>query len=788
METARLMRPSPISRPPAPDAAALPVLAATLLLVAACAAPARALERPRVEAVRATAPIKVDGVLDEPDWARATPITSFLLIMVREGEAPSESTAVRILFDRERLYFGVRCWNRGPGRIRASLTPRDQCLDDDQMAVHLDTWRDMHRAYIFGVNPYGVQWDGILVGGDALTEWDGVWEAGTKRDSLGWTAEMAIPFRTLRFPAHGPGTWGLWFRRQITKNDEIASWPLFRLAEPGDVMKQAADLTGLDALRSGGRVDIQPYVAGTSSAGRDLHPDGTTGPWRHDSQADVGLDVKASLTPTMALNATLNPDYSQVEADALQIDVNQRFPLFYAEKRPFFLEGAEIFSTPINLVYTRRMADPAYGGKLVGNAGKLRLGAIALRDDGGGTLRGVGAGPERGPMRSGWFEVGRGVLDLGEDSWVGATLTGHQADVYDGPDAPGPLFDGSGNAVGAADTRLRLAHALFFSGQLAFSSTRLDSTPPSPILWAARPGPATGFERRRPGALRLAGPRRAGDSRTRLDDWAYSAELEYYDGTTEVQLEQEYFGPDFRAETGFISRVDMRQTELRASVMERPENRWLRSWEPIFETYVLHDHTGGLQEWFVSPMVDWKFQKQTHLHTMYVRQMERWQGVDHQKDLYILNLDNSLWRRCALSFESTVGDGIFYGPSAADSYRGWLESYVLAATARPTPAITAELSANNNRFWRRRYHEEVYDAWTLGAKLTWQLTRELYARVYPQYDTEAEHLDLDALVGYVLHPGSVIYLGWNSDLDRAAGHLPVTGRSAFAKLSYVFQR
>ena len=152
------------------------------MLAALLAPPARALERPRVAATHAANPIRVDGVLDEADWARAAPITALRRIEDREGEAPSESTEVRVLFDAAHVYFGFRCWNRGPGAIRGSLAPRDQILDLDFAGVLLDTYQDRHRAYAFAVNPYGVQLDGIFVGEDVSTEWDGVWKAEVTRD------------------------------------------------------------------------------------------------------------------------------------------------------------------------------------------------------------------------------------------------------------------------------------------------------------------------------------------------------------------------------------------------------------------------------------------------------------------------------------------------------------------------------------------------------------------------------------------------------------------------------
>ncbi len=750
---------------------ALAALAALLVFVP----PAGPAERPQAAAVRATGPIRVDGVLDEPDWARATPISGFRLIEDREGEAPSESTEVRVLFDGTSLTFGCRCWNRGPGAIRASLAPRDQVLELDNIRVHLDPYLDRHRAFTFGVNPYGVQVDGIFTGGELDTQWDGVWDAEATRDSAGWTAELAIPLRTLRFPGNGPGTWGLWIRRQIQKNDEVCSWPLYRLGEGGDVMLQAADLTGLAGLRGGGLVDLQPYAASTLSSQRAFDDAGVAGPWAERRQGDMGLDARVALSSTMVLNATLHPDFSQIEADALQIDVNQRYPLQYEEKRPFFLEGGDIFGTAFDLIYTRRIADPAYGTKLTGRLGHVRLGGLVVRDDGGGSLAGVGGGPSEGTSTRGWFHLGRAAWEIGENSSVGALVALHQSDRAGQIAVPAVIGetlvpDGGANAVFAADADVRLSRRWFFHGQVAGSRTNADTLR---------------FSNRSDGGGGLVGRERRRDT---SEDVAYGGEFDYSDGIRELQLFHQYLGPDFRAESGFLSRVDLRRTRVNSSFMVRPHSAVVRSIQPMLEGYVMHDRSGRLQEWWVSPMMEWRFQKQTLVHTMVERIQERWQSRDYLKTVWSLFAQNSTWKALALDVEVLLGDGLYYGDSDATSFRGWSEAYEVEAGVRPSPRLTAELAVNRSRFSRDHGRDLLYDVWTLGAKTTWQFTRRLYTRVYPQYETETRHLDADALVGYVIHPGSVIYLGYNGDADRIAGRNRATGHTAFFKVSYLLQR
>lgn len=745
-----------------------------LLLCLVSAAAVRADDRPRVAAVRATAPLRIDGSLDEADWQRATPIRDFQLIQVREGQAPSESTEVRVLVDETRIVFGIRCENRTPGKIRASVSPRDAITDDDFIAVHLDTYHDHHRAYVFGVNPFGVQIDGILTGGDVDLQWDGIWAAEARRDAQGWTAEIAIPLRILRFPEPSSGVWGLWIRRQITKNDEVCSWPLWKASIAGDIMLQSADLTGLEGLAGGGRIEVQPYVTSTQTAQRfPTLAQTDLGPWIRDEDYQAGVDLKAAPSATLVLNGTVNPDYSQIEADALQFDINQRFPLFYAEKRPFFLEGADYFSTPIDLVYTRRIADPDYGFKATGTIGRMRVGGLVVRDAGGGSLEGIGDGSQEGSSLRGMFEIARATYQIGDQSSLGGLFAAHQADErLFAPAFAGfvPFPSGGANLVYAADWRIRLARPLFLSGQVARSHTHLDTT-----LFADPFADSTADF----GRTDISG---------RFEGIASDAQLEWNDGIRDLTALHQYYGPGFRAESGFLRRVDVRRSAFIGSVLVRPENSWLRSWEPIVEGDLYHDPDGPLQEWYVSPMIDWKFQKQTHMHTMYERVSERWQGRFFDQNHYILNLDNSLWRALSLGFTSFVGDGIFYAPTAEQSFLGFVESYQGSATWRPSPRVTSEIVVTRNCFSRARGHGLIYDVWQSGAKTTLQFTRRFFMRIYPQYDSGSEHLEADGLLAYVVHPGTVLYVGANSGLDPIARQPQITQSTVFVKASYAWVR
>jgi len=241
---------------------------------AASAAPVAG--RPSVPATRISGTLHIDGALDDSAWAAAPAIDAFRLTGAREGQAPSESTVVKVVFDDSRVVFGIWCSARKP--MRASLTPRDQITDGDHVSMHLDTDGDGQRAYIFGVNPYGVQLDGILTG-DPDFKWDGVWEAEAQRGSGAWTAEISVPYRTMRLPQHGSRPWRLWVRRESAPWNEVPSWPLYVAGQAGNLMLQAADITGLESVRGGRDLTVEPYVFGGLLGERDFDGAGIAAPW-----------------------------------------------------------------------------------------------------------------------------------------------------------------------------------------------------------------------------------------------------------------------------------------------------------------------------------------------------------------------------------------------------------------------------------------------------------------------------------------------------------------------------
>ncbi|MGH9785127.1 MAG: DUF5916 domain-containing protein, partial [Terriglobia bacterium] len=349
-------------------------------------------------AVRAEEPIVLDGVLDEAAWSRADPVTRFLQKEPREGAPASEATAVRIVYDTRNIYFGILCADSDPAGIRATELRRDDSLDnDDIVELILDTFHDRRSGYLFRINPLGTKYDAAVTNDGQTTDanWDENWEVSTRITAQGWVAEIAIPFKSLRFLSAEQVVWGINFHRDIKRKNEEVYWTSHNRDFNFGEVSRAGVLEGLSGIQ-GFTLRVKPYFA---SGGSQVVHSGRT---ETKHLTDIGIeDAKFLITPQLALDLTVNPDFAQVEVDEAQVNLT-RFSQFFPEKREFFQERAGIFEfgtrerfdqPQVLLFHSRSIglsADreeiPLYGGlKLTGKEGPLDIGLLNMqtqRDDG----------------------------------------------------------------------------------------------------------------------------------------------------------------------------------------------------------------------------------------------------------------------------------------------------------------------------------------------------------------------------------------------------------------------
>ncbi len=375
-------------------------------------------EIPRI----AGAEVRIDGVLDEPVWRQAVRLTGFWQYQPVDGRPAEEQTEVLVWYAPDAIHFGVIAHDRNPAAIRATVADRDNIDNDDHVILDLDTFHDRRRAFSFGVNPLGAQSDGVrsegsgqassLTPGSTDLNPDFTWESKGRITDQGYEIEIRIPFKSLRYPSGGRQTWGFNVTRVVKRTGYTDTWTDVRRANASFLGQEGA-LGGLHDLKRGVAIEAQPFVTATANGYRDE----ATGTYhREDINPDAGLNFRLGFT-SYALDATINPDFSQVESDAGQVTVNERFALFFPEKRPFFLEGIELFGTPQTLVYTRRIVNPKGGAKLTGKFGQLGVAHLTAVDE---TADG-----------NAWFNITRLRRDFGSNSIAGVSFTNRdQGDAH----------------------------------------------------------------------------------------------------------------------------------------------------------------------------------------------------------------------------------------------------------------------------------------------------------------------------------------------------------------------
>jgi hypothetical protein len=704
---------------------------------------------PSVMPTRTATPPLVDGNLDDAVWKSAALIDAFVQSQPVEGAPATEQTEVYLAHDSTHIYVGIYAHYDDPGLIRANRTDRDQIGRDDTVSVFFDPFLDQQRGYAFTVNGYGVQGDSILNAGSGGgnrgrsgpgdASWDALFfSAGTLVED-GWTAEMAIPFKSLRYPAreaNQPHRWGFQVLREIQSKNERAVWaPVSR--DVLGFLSQMGTIEGMRQLSTSRNLELLPTATLFGSSVLD----GDTGVRGSHTLREGGVSVKYGLTSNLTLDFTFNPDFSQIESDEQQIDVNQRFPLFFAERRPFFLEGQEIFDVPgpVTVFHTRTVVDPRYGAKLTGKIGRTTVGFVVADDQGPGHVDAADPAFER----SATSVVGRLRYDLYRESTVGLIVTDREfMDQY--------------SRLGGFDSQFRIG-----------DSQRL--------------------------SVRALGSRHRDQSRiTRtgyLFDTSFRKEgsrLAYSGSFTEIS-------PDFRTDSGFVRRTDERQGRANVSYRWWPQN-WIVNWGPRADytrnyqfNRVLQDRGLGL-EWHT------EFDRNVNLDVGVDRNMERYNDVDFDKVRYHVGFNVDTSNLVSLGGSYRWGDQIRY---VDEPYLGAGRNGDLRLTVRPTARLQTELNLTTSRFTDTRSGADEFSVGIYRLLTTYQFTNRLLLRNILDYDNYDRTIGGNLLLTYRVNAGTAVFVGYD-DRYQAALHINEalypgatdyrqTSRALFAKLQVLFR-
>jgi len=707
--------------------------------------------RPSLTITRAAAPPRLEDFRsgERRDGVAAD---AFLQREPNDLAPSSERTETYISYDSTNLYVVFVCHAKDPSRIRARMNRREAVFNDDFVGVFLDTFNDHQRAYMFVVSPLGIQLDGIISEGQEDDySFDTIWQSRGELTDFGYVALISIPFKSLRFPpANGPRTWGISFMRGIPVNSESAFWPGITRRKTS-FTGQFADLHGLENVSPGRNIQLIPY--GTFTGARFLDRDVPA----YDTAADgrAGIDAKVVARDSLAIDFTLNPDFSQVESDEPQVTVNQRFEVFFPEKRPFFLENAGYFQTPVNLFFSRRIADPQVGGRVTGKVGGWAVGALALDDRGAG--QSLSADDPLHDDRA-FNGVARARREFG-DSSIGGLVTARS-------------FGSSFNRIASADTRLRLNAQWFAQGQAAIADTEsVDGT--------------------------------------HLRDATYSANLNRSSRNLNYVLDYTDIGRDFRTALGFVPRTDIRQATQFASYRWHPKSRRLTSFGPNSFVQATWDHSGQLQDWAVRYPFSFDFKAQTGLFVRHTQSMERFNGIEFREYENLINASTSYWAWLDVGVYAATGTRPnYYPPSGVLPALANFRDAQLSLTFRPASGLRLDETYIYSHLGARNAPQTIFDNHIIRSKVNYQFTRELSLRAILDYNgvlsnpslvslDRTKHLAGDILLTYLVHPGTALYIGYTDGYDSVnltnSGLVPTntpttsTGRQFFVKTSYLFR-
>lgn len=668
----------------------------------------------------------IDGVLDNPVWENeALKIENFHQLSPKEMGDPSEKTVAYVGYDEKNLYVAFRCYDSNPKKIRASVTNRDSCIEDDWVIIFLDTFNEKRRAFGFLLNPLGIQMDCLRIeeGGNENMDfsWDTVYFSDGKIDEEGYVVEMAVPFKSIRFPDREDKVWGVTLGRNIPRKGEILLWPDFT-REISGLITQSGEIRIRGDVEKGKNFEIMPVFTSLKTKGSKVDP-------------EAGLNLKWGVSSDLTFDFTVNPDYSHIEADAPRIEANQRFALFYAEKRPFFLEGMEIFKFPqVNLVYTRRIIDPLVGGKATGKVGRFTYGFLTAYD--------------LNPTESLWevsdnggkqdenalFNIFRMKADVGPGSYLGFCLTDKK-------------INGSFNRVAGVDGQLKWKNNFFFSFQAIGSKTKYD------------------------------------DRETNVVP-ALSAEASYFSKYWGAGVSWQSMHPDFEASAGFVNRVDFRSLVGYSFLNFYPEKEFMNQIRLSVNAGQRYGYFGNtLSDQWVGGNVHLRFTEFNQLNITYRNSMERYEGIDFHKNVININVNFSLigWLPFGAYFQT--GDSIHY--DADDTYLGYNNTYGVYFTFKPSKRLQYSLNFTKQTFWEKRGGEQVYDFNVVRNRLTYQISKTLSLRGILDYDHYDKAVYGSFLVSWVLRPGTVFFFGVDNNLLRNEfGNYSQDDYSVFIKFSY----
>jgi hypothetical protein len=711
----------------------------------------RAQDRQDFRVPRAAEAPKIDGVLNDEVWKQEPlPLDGWISYNPLRGDRMPATlhTEVRIAYDDRNIYFAFHCFDNEPDKIRTTISRRDSVFNDDWIAMSLDSAGTGQTAYHLFVNPSGIQMDALNTSASGEQfDADLVWYSAGKVTDDGYVVEIRLPLQTIRFSGGEQVRMGILFFRKISRMGVSYSWP--DLPSGQWVFDRPAYLL-FSNLKQPQLIELLPSITYGINQTR-----ATPDRWNPaDGKASVGASGKFGVTSNITLDGTINPDFSQVESDAFQVQVNQRFPIFYSEKRPFFMEGMGLFNIAgtggdgnmRTAVHTRRIIDPFWGTKLTGTAGKTTFGLLNASDE---TPEDIGNRGDAIASRNKFFTIGRATYALRRSDYVGAIMTDTE-------------HDGRHNLVAGGDVSIKFSAPQQLSATFLTSQTAVASS---------------------------------GDTHGTASQVSYNYSTRRFDWFNQV----EHYGRDFQMDTAFYNRTGFTSGWSFGDLNFYPKgggNFWLQRVHPYYWAKRGRDEVQNGNEDFLNTGIRFHFTRQGYLDVAHGQGHEPWLGRRFRTAGGV-NLYGNVQLLRWLNFNGNFNRGraIYYDP--VDPFQGQSHGAGVGMTLQPNQHFNQNVDVNTVRFYRSSTGDQVFSVAIVNLKTTYQFDRHFLVRLLEQFDSSTHRLLTDLLASYEVVPGTVFHAGYGSLYekqvaqpgtlvpDNFAGQYVTVNRGLFFKASYL---
>ncbi len=717
-------------------------------------------EKYRVTAVRIDREIELTGKLSDPLWKLATPVEVNYEIQPGENTPARQKTLVYVLFSSNRLYIGFEAFDSTVRTIRAHVTDRDKMTDDDFVGVILDTYGTMQSGYEFFSNPLGIQFDAMRMGNNEDGSFDCVWySAGNVNDS-GYTVEMAIPFKSLRFPPDKKQHWMAEFVRNLPRDSRYQmTWSPIDRNNPC-ILCQGGTIQGIEGIRAANNLELLPYAMGTQTGSmEDAEDPGsryTDGPVK----GRAGIGLKYSPSSDLILGAVVNPDFSQIESDAAQISVNSTFSIFYPEKRPFFLEGADLFSTLSNAFYSRMINNPVAASKLTQKSGSFSLAYLVAYDrESPFIVPGEEGSDFVGTSAKSLSNVVRAKYDFGSESFVGGLFTSRN-------------FTAAHNYMGGIDWNFLFGGNYYFVGQALLSDTK--ELNDKSIFDDQRHYGSTRYTAAFDGE-QYGGRGMQADLKRNARD--YSFDLNYV-----------VVSPTFQAQDGFITTVNSRSVSYWHGYTVYPKDFIIENASLQSQSGISFNDDGVMKGKWTMVGAQLQLKSQTYIWVDYMPLNEEvFHGTSFGRIYHTdFNINSSPSSVISVYLDGSIGRFIYRAdtPELGRGNNFWIKTVV-----KPTDKFSVDITYARSRLWSVSDGHLYYDGYIGRGAFAYQFSSELFVRLISQYDQFAKQIQVDPMISYKLNPFTVFYAGSNHGFTKFSLPYGVekTVQQFFVKIQYLWQ-